>query len=256
MDRIITIQLEDQYLPNDQNLGGIFSNEEEGSLFLWAWPELLQWQSDYVWLFSPVVGRKWPGDIWGLDNQGNLLLVETKRGDSPKDPMRDFIGYAKELSIEVLNTIRHSELIHERWNKLLNQENIFIKRTLKSGSELDWWNDYHPGVIPYSSKRFIIRKWPQIYLELIVSQLLDPLYKDKVEAWLYLRKNQTDPKLHYIGLFTVPSGEEPGLSSRGRENFHLLKEVVGKEYVHWRALKVEVRESAPVKVIGWRPSFE
>ena len=256
MDQFTPIQLKEHYLPKDHNLGGLFSNEEEGSLLLWAWPELLQWHSDYVWLFSPVVGRSWPGDIWGIDNQGSLLIVETKRANKAEDPMRDFIGYVNRPFLKGRNPIRYPETIRERWVQLLQKEISFIERTLNSGTNLAWWDDTHPGVIPYSSKRFVIRKWPQIYLEVIISQLLDPHYKDKVEAWLNLRKNQTDPNLHYIGLFTVPKESEPRLSRRGRENFILLKEEVGKDYIHCCALKVEESESGPGKVIGWRLKFD
>jgi hypothetical protein len=56
--------------------------EEEGTLMLWAWPELLGWKKDIEWLFSPVIGQTWPGDLWGVDESGALILVETKRATS------------------------------------------------------------------------------------------------------------------------------------------------------------------------------
>ena len=53
-------------------LGKAFFREEEASLFLWAWPELFGWEQDFEWLFSPVVGQTWPGDVWGIDETGAL----------------------------------------------------------------------------------------------------------------------------------------------------------------------------------------
>jgi hypothetical protein len=72
-------------------------SEEIGTFWLWAWPDLLGWPFQITWLFSPVTGKsKWPGDLWGLDDRGNLLIVETKlaRNDrGPQDPFKDFIGF-------------------------------------------------------------------------------------------------------------------------------------------------------------------
>jgi len=53
--------------------------EEEGSLWLWALPKLLLWDRPVRWLFSFVSSEKREGDLWGLDEAGNLLIVEAKR---------------------------------------------------------------------------------------------------------------------------------------------------------------------------------
>src|SRR3990167_6071043 len=74
--------------------GDILPSEESASFLLWAWPDLLGWPRQINWLFSPVVGKhKYPGDLWGLDSQGGLLIVETKfdRTRARQDPFADFI---------------------------------------------------------------------------------------------------------------------------------------------------------------------
>jgi len=57
----------------------LYAFEEYAALWLWAYPQLLEWSQQIKWLFSPVTGKdKYPGDLWGMDDMGNLILVETK----------------------------------------------------------------------------------------------------------------------------------------------------------------------------------
>jgi len=70
--------------------------EHAGTFWLWADPGLLSWRFEIRWLFSPVnTGARRPGDLWGVDSKGNLLIVENKlqgRGD----PFQDFIGFLED----------------------------------------------------------------------------------------------------------------------------------------------------------------
>ena len=52
--------------------------EEAGTLWLWAFPELLRWHTGITWLFSPPGRNRWDGDLWGIDDDGNFVLVEAK----------------------------------------------------------------------------------------------------------------------------------------------------------------------------------
>src|SRR5438046_1174944 len=73
-------------------------HEEEAAVWLWylaaAWPSqpaLPGWPCSIEWIFSPVTGNKqWPGDVWGVDERGELVIVEGKMGDR-RDPFEDFV---------------------------------------------------------------------------------------------------------------------------------------------------------------------
>jgi hypothetical protein len=51
-------------------------HEEEAILCLWAESRLLQWEYPIAWINSPVVGKhRWLGDLWGIDSQGDLIII-------------------------------------------------------------------------------------------------------------------------------------------------------------------------------------
>ena len=94
--------------------------EEQASLWIWAYPELLGWRREIRWLFSPVVGKqRFPGDLWGIDSNSNLIIVETKlaKTDKGQDPFVDFIAFeedrAKGLRIDI---------IQMRWESLFKDQ--------------------------------------------------------------------------------------------------------------------------------------
>jgi hypothetical protein len=41
-----------------------------------------------------------PGDLWGIDSEGDLIIVETKLGKKRQDPFCDFVGFETRLTIE------------------------------------------------------------------------------------------------------------------------------------------------------------
>jgi hypothetical protein len=73
---------------------GLVHAEEAGTFWVWAWPEILGWPVEITWLFSPVTGNdRWPGDLWGIDVSGELIILETKRFRPGGDPFEDFLEY-------------------------------------------------------------------------------------------------------------------------------------------------------------------
>src|SRR4051812_25154622 len=77
---------------------GFLEFEETASFWLFLWPDLLGWPRNITWLFSPVTGKtRYPGDLWGIDETGHLVVVETKlfqRATAP-DPFEDFVAYER-----------------------------------------------------------------------------------------------------------------------------------------------------------------
>jgi len=102
------------------------SHEEESIVWLWAFPDLFPWQYRAEWLFSPVVGKKrWPGDLWGLDNKGKLLIIEAKncRTQLKSDPFADFedLFMSHDSCVEEFK----SENLRQKWEDLLKKERNF-----------------------------------------------------------------------------------------------------------------------------------
>ena len=98
--------------------GGLLPSEESASFLLWAWPRLLGWPRTINWLFSPVTGKdSYPGDLWGLDSRGELLIVETKldRKGATQDPFEDFVAYCRQPANEKRWRADH---LRRRWERL------------------------------------------------------------------------------------------------------------------------------------------
>src|SRR5262249_8354045 len=94
--------------------------EEPGTFWLWAWPKLLWASPRITWLFSPVTGKyPWPGDLWGVNASGQLVLVETKRTGGAQDPFEDFVPFQKKFNC---GKWEHSvDDIIARWRKDLKR---------------------------------------------------------------------------------------------------------------------------------------
>jgi len=103
----------------------LYAFEEYATLWIWAYPQLLEWGQQIKWLFSPVTGKdKYPGDLWGMDNTGNLILVETKLATRAKqDPFVDFINFEMNMPAPTKAGLT------SRFKSLLTDEKRFFWRT-------------------------------------------------------------------------------------------------------------------------------
>jgi hypothetical protein len=147
--------------------GDVLPSEESASIWLWAWPSLLGWPRCVEWLFSPVVGNsKYPGDLWGLDDAGNLLIVETKvdRPGARQNPLQDFLGYATTNSVRQFWS---ATALARRWRPLLDAELAFLKYDFRKFDPASPPTGKYPGVLPYSRHRIALWRWSQLYRELI-----------------------------------------------------------------------------------------
>jgi hypothetical protein len=129
--------------------------EEAGTFWAWAWPDLLGWPIEITWLFSPVIGNHpWPGDLWGVDASGELIIVEVKASTHPSDPLKNFLELERKRARGEWSPHTVEE-IRKRWELCLRDERQFLEANrdaLQSGSgKPTLWR----GVVPYSSKRLI-----------------------------------------------------------------------------------------------------
>jgi hypothetical protein len=211
--------------------GELVDVEEVGTLWLWAWPELLQWPAPISWLFSPVTGNAvWPGDLWGIDSTGRLLIVETKLALTPVDPFEDFLAFERAAKFPSASALK------ERWVSLLKDERNFIREhrdaLLGTSDGRATWS----GVVPYSSKRYVVWRWRSLYATRIAPLIENTEYEDGAIRALGEFENTGDRSPHYFGVFTAPNSRVGSLSPVGEANLDALRACASAGRVHIRAL--------------------
>jgi hypothetical protein len=165
---------------------------ESASFLLWAWPRLLGWQRPLNWLFSPVVGNKvYPGDIWGIDGNGDLLIVETKldRSGRGQNPFADFVPCCQR-SVEEL---WHANSLRAHWLHLADLEDVFLDehaRYLQTDSPL---KGTYPGVLPYSRHRDAVWRWQSIFRRRVLPKFRRGSWRREVERSLQKREARKNP---------------------------------------------------------------
>jgi len=218
---------------------GLVHAEEAGTFWVWAWPEILGWPVQIMWLFSPVTGNdRWPGDLWGIDASGELILLETKRFLRRGDPFEDFLEFEHRLreGVRLPPTV---DEIRKHWEDLLEDEQRFLKANrsaLQAGSSQRIAGS---GIVPYSSKRLMTWRWRGLYLERIAPTVDSPEYRTLGRVRLErLRNRSWSP--HYFALFTVLAPETPSktpFSARGKMRYEELRALVSPGHVHIRSIR-------------------
>jgi hypothetical protein len=223
--------------------------EEAGSLWLWAFPTLLSWPNHFVWLFAPVVGRHYPGDLWGLDCHGRLLLVETKLANKPQDPLLDFLAFERRLSGTAEQL--YPQNIEKRWHNLLQSERLFLRNDGEAWKRGERRLNTQPGVVPYSSKRHVVWCWRTLYFSEIAPLFEDGSdYENRVAEYLRIYEAKK-PAPEYIGLFTTFNGQTARLSKKGKEHLACLRQVTGGEGVHLRVVQGIREDQETASFYSW-----
>ena len=214
--------------------------EESGTLWVWAFPDLLGWPADIAWLF-PRVSNDGPGDLWGIDATGDLLIMETKSSTPKKrleDPFQDFAN----LDFLQDKNLFKADRLQRIWEELYDQELAWIR----SGCQKP--DGAAPGVIPYSSHRGTISLWITLWREKLLPFLEGVQYPATVRDFLRRRKERVDPPPHFFGLYTVTHSKRPGLSQPGSKHFRELAKHVGVGRIHQRALRCLKLENGIAKI--------
>lgn len=213
--------------------------EEYTTLWLWAYPKLLGWKNDIQWLFSPVTGNsKFPGDLWGIDNKGNLIIVEVKSAKNNKlqDPFIDFVGL-ESRRIAYRFDCFDAKVLKKRWQKLFECEQIFLKAFLADFRKGALKTRTAPGVVPYSSKRSVVVRWPFLYINKIAKHFLaGSNYSKSVLIYLTNRLENKYASQYYFGVIGGPPNSQAGLSRKGRANYLKLSSETGKDRIYLIAI--------------------
>ena len=231
--------------------------EESGTLWLWAWPELLGWPAPITWLFSLVTGNyPFPGDLWGVDSNGELLIVETKAASivGGLDPFRDFIGYEERQKREEDLALKSCAL-RRRWESFLSKEEKFIGENLdklKLGGSLGGRTlKAFPGIVPYSSKRVVVWSWRSLYLKEIARVIQNQSYRKAVSEKLAVREH-ANPDPHYLGVLTCCGEGNPHLSTKGQKGYECLRAKVPAARVHLFVIKAKPLDAWKVEISSQR----
>jgi len=233
---------------------GLVQLEEAGTFWLWAWPDLLGWPTGITWLFSPGTGRdRWPGDLWGIDDSGELVIVETKRSTEPADPFEDFLRLEHRRSSGEFIPPKLAD-IRAHWESLLRGERQFLelhREALHAGTgKLGLW----PGVVPYSSKRIVVWRWRTLYLERVAPIVTSSSYESAVTAALQRWDNRSMWSPHYVGLFTVLNSAPPRFSAVGKACHDQLVAITSPAQVHARAIDCRIVSATQVGIECWHLS--
>jgi hypothetical protein len=245
--------------PNLADPTSLLQTEGAGTFWIWAWPELLDWGGEIAWLFAPVFGKRvWPGDLWGVDQRVEFLLVETKRvkkGERCRDPYEDFVDF------EYRQAVPDVDAIIKHWLPLCQSQRRFIlerQPDLETGDrgEPKKW----PGVVDYLLKRMMVWRWRELYLHRMAPRILSGEYETIVRRNLEERVRLGNPPPHYFALFSLFDDSHPKSSAGWQANYARLADLVGKDHIHARAVSAlpiignQVRiQSLPVSIFDYAP---
>ena len=217
----------------------LLSKEHSGRVWLWTWPELLLWEglrksqsrSQYIaWLgVYGSTANRCPGDIWGLDNDGNLLLVELKVWPGRHDPFSRFVQVAQDRHQFAADVLAHgwrNRLQLER-TYAITAERLLVQRAREAPSAA-------PGLLPYASRREALHAWPDLYGRLL-RWVCSVKYEALVDSRLEQRRRNGNPSPHFIGFAVMHRDEQPHLRGAWRHGYEALRNVAGRNRVHCRA---------------------
>jgi hypothetical protein len=215
--------------PRYQRTWGVLPvRETEGVVWLSAFPSLLPWPRPVAWLFFPGNSRRlWPGDAWGIDDAGNLLIVEAKVAAEQRqtcDPFEDFPASSLCTGATVLAA---------RWCRLYAAEIRYLADGVgKLGTT--------PGILPYSNRRRALGIWPELE-RLAHRHVFSAAYLKRVWDGLRSRSKRSELGAHYFGYLVAATDDDPRLSASGERCWKRLLRTHPATLFGARAIRSENR---------------
>ena len=231
-----TIDLSIMYQGQDKALLDV-KHEEESLCWLWAFPHLVPWPYPVIWLYTAVTGnKKWPGDLWGVDSQGDLLVVECKQCKRPDDPFVDFKNYHHSGRPEL--SASHWQ---EKFQKHLKAELAFpdcLQERPKNKTD---------GILPRSNQRIHLRRWQTLGGK-IDKRIRSPHFCGEASNYLRRREERNDPTPFYLALMVISKTKSPVLTEGAKKSGLALKQMVGDDHVRVITAKGVLLPNAQVRI--------
>ena len=219
-------------------------HEEDALCWFWAYPSLMPWPRPVVWLYTPVVGNKqYPGDLWGIDKNGNFLVIECKQCKRRDDPFKDFLDFRPH---------GHAELSASHWREKFQRHLQAELDFSESISERPW--NKTDGLLPRSNKRKNIRRWPQV-AHIIDMYIRSTQYRKFALSYLQTRAAVQDPTPYYIALMIVSDPRASVLSERAIASGRALQRIVGHDHVRVSTVSATVLLHNQVRITAEQAHF-
>ena len=214
--------------------------EEEAIVWLWHRPSLLPWPRTVEWLFSPVTGKeKWPGDLWGIDEDGELLIIENKQFKGSGgfyDPFTDFCDYKREAEFCT------ADALSKKWSKLYDAE-------LKFGKRLSNTRCHTPGILPNSCHCACLKYWPKLArgIETRIRPAVGK-YARTVMQYPSYRAAKGNPRPHYCGLLVKAKEQVKQPLAASFDKQRKLVGSIGSSNVHLFVTSAKIRDGNSVAI--------
>lgn len=232
--------------------GGVLQvHEADATVLLWAYPKLLGWPRDIVWVLAYASGGP---DLVGIDERGELLIIETKSASKKKaDPLAQLEGYLE------FREFHNADALEAKWDGMWQKEQDALRLDPQDFEE----HAPLPGVVPWGSKRRACAYWPKTYREKIQGFLFGE-YAERAQAYLGARNAMTQPTPPWgVVVFHVTSGKPDAVAAKHADSPRSLKSVsVARIF----ACTLEIRErdhgksvtvqSRPIKLTDATPLGE
>jgi hypothetical protein len=195
-------------------------HEEEAIAWMWAFPQLAYWPRPIEWLYAPVVGnQKWPGDLWGVDNSGDLLVVECKQCRRADDPYIDFLEYHRPVRDEFSAIHWVAKFKRHLRDELRYHDGVQERPPGRTG-----------GILPRSNHRAHLRRWPQL-ASMIDERIRAGGYVESVMRNLNVRAKNCDPTPHFLALMVLSAKTNTVLTGSALKSADCLQVLVGPDHV-------------------------
>lgn len=228
----------------------ILPTEADASLWMSARPRLLGWHRPINWLPPEVVDarRRTKGALWGLDSEGNLIIVETKfeRGGSLKDPFESLLPYVKRKARD--HTWSAKEL-RAKWLDWVASEKTFLETEIAMFCSTELIS---AGASPYSLDHHAVWRFRSLFLTLVTRAIFSERYQHDIDRALQLREKAGDPPPIFASV-VASMRDKFQLSSEGRKNLRVLQKYVDPSRVVLRVM-IATRGSKVLRIYCRSPA--
>lgn len=180
----------------------VLHDEEDVTILFWANLGLLPRFGRLRWFYSPVNGDL-PGDLWGVDKNGELVIIECRRIPNRRDP---FAGFEKRIGERTDGCVILKSWPEKYWAEVVNRRDCW---TPPIGRKTN-------GFLPRSSKRRPLQRLKNL-ARVIDKDIRQYSFVREITELLDARQRAGNPSPHYGVLLIPRSCKDPKKDRRCAE---------------------------------------